>query len=98
MDGIFFKRDQLYQRDNYLRTVRRFSDLGSFKFVSVDFAKANRPGNFLDAVINLTPAKRQTLGGDIQGNYTTDISGGFFSGFQEVFHIRIETCLSVPIY
>jgi outer membrane protein insertion porin family len=78
LDGIFFKRDQLYQRDNYLRTVRRFSDLGSFKFVSVDFAKANRPGNFLDAVINLTPAKRQTLGGDIQGNYTTDISGGFF--------------------
>lgn len=75
LDGIYFKKNQLYQRDNYQNTIRRFSDLGAFKFVAVDFAKANREGNYLDAIISLTPAKQHGWGVELQFNYSNE---GFF--------------------
>ncbi len=74
-DGIFFKQNQLYQLRTYQNTIRRFGELSAFKFVSVDFAHANRPGNYLDALINLTPAKRHSWGVDLQANYSNE---GFF--------------------
>lgn len=75
LDGIYFKQNQLYQRENYQNTIRRFSDLGAFKFVAIDFAKANREGNYLDAIINLTPAKQHSWGVELQANYSNE---GFF--------------------
>lgn len=81
LDGIYFKQNQIYQRENYQNTIRRFSELGAFKFVAVDFTKADREGNYLDALISLTPAKRHGWGVELQANYTNDpgyfgVSGG----------------------
>lgn len=75
LDGIFFKKGQLYQKDNYSRTLRRLNDFGTFKFVSIEFARLDTTVNLLNAIINLTPAKRQTLGVDAQANVNLE---GFF--------------------
>ena len=75
LDGIFFKNGQLYQKDNYSRTLRRLNDFGTFKFVSIEFSKVDSNVNLLNPLINLTPAKRQTVGVDAQANVNLE---GFF--------------------
>lgn len=74
-DGIFFEKNQLFQKENYLLTLGRLSNYGVYKFVSVEFEPKDTPSQFLDAILRLTPAKRQSLGLDGQVNYNTE---GFF--------------------
>lgn len=74
-DAIFFKRDQLYSKENYQKTLRRFADLGAFKFITVDFTKAPGRDRMLDALINLAPAKKQTVSAEVQANVNLE---GFF--------------------
>lgn len=80
-DVIFFRRGWLYNRDRETRTLIRLSQLGVFKFISMDFNKSKtRPGDYLDCFINLTPAKRQEWGasGDVnisnEGLFGTSLS------------------------
>jgi outer membrane protein assembly factor BamA len=68
IDAVYFKHDDLYQKDKELRTVNRFSILGAFKFIAIDYKIVeNVPGNYLDCIISLTPGKRQAWqwGGEI---------------------------------
>jgi outer membrane protein insertion porin family len=74
-DGIFFEKNQLFQKENYLRTLSRLSNYGVYKFVSVEFEPKDTSAQILDAILRLTPAKRQSLGLDGQLNYNTE---GFF--------------------
>src|SRR5690606_22782706 len=72
LDGIYFKQNQIYQRENYQNTIRRFSELGAFKFVAVECTEGGPEGNSLDALISLTPAKRHGWGVELQASYTDD--------------------------
>lgn len=61
-DAMFMKRGEWYNKEKELRTINRFAQLGVFKFISMDMVRArNREGNYLDALISLTPAKRQSF-------------------------------------
>ncbi len=72
-DAIFMKRGQLYNRNREIRTINRLSLLGIFKFITVDFTKAKgRDGNYLDCIVSLTPAKRQSISGTIEANVTNE--------------------------
>ncbi|HWB63844.1 MAG TPA: POTRA domain-containing protein, partial [Chitinophagales bacterium] len=60
MDNIFFRRNQLYRKEDETRTINHLAQLGTFKFTNLDYVKAkNREGNYLDCIISLTPAKKQ---------------------------------------
>jgi outer membrane protein assembly factor BamA len=72
-DAIFFKRNELYSKDRELKTINRFSLLGTFKFVSLDYSKSQTTdSNYLDCTIQLTPAKRQSIMGSIEVNVTNE--------------------------
>ncbi len=76
LEAIFFKKDQLYSKENYNSTLRRLSDLGAFKFITVEFLRVpDKEGNYLDCIINLTPAKRQTISVEGQANINNE---GYF--------------------
>jgi outer membrane protein assembly factor BamA len=67
-DAIFIAHDQLYTKSNYTKTVRTLSNLGAYKFVTVEYVRAPNMDNYLNCVINLTPAKKQTISGEVGAN------------------------------
>jgi outer membrane protein assembly factor BamA len=72
-DAMFMKRGELYKRNNEIRTLNRLTQLGTFKFITLDFVKSKtRSGNYLDCIISLTPAKRQSISGTIEANVTNE--------------------------
>ena len=72
-DAIFFKRGDLYTRDAEVRTINRFSQLGSFKFIGVDFVRSkDTVGDFLDCIINLSPALRNSYTWTAEANVTNE--------------------------
>ncbi len=75
LDAIFFQKGDLYSKEKELRTLNRFSLLGVFKFISIDYKKTDTDSNYLDCFIFLTPAKRQEIAGGGDVNVTNE---GFF--------------------
>ncbi|MBL0310685.1 MAG: BamA/TamA family outer membrane protein [Bacteroidetes bacterium] len=70
MNAIHFRRGDLYKRNTELSTLNRLAQLGVFRFINVDYVRSiSRPGNYLDGIVQLSPAKRQVLGasGEING-------------------------------
>jgi outer membrane protein assembly factor BamA len=62
-ESIFFKKNELYSKDAEVQTINHLSQLGVFKFISVDYSKPkDRDGNYLDCTLQLTPAKKQVAG------------------------------------
>jgi outer membrane protein assembly factor BamA len=73
IDAVYFKHDDLYMKDKEVRTINRFSILGAFKFISVDYAAVKDiPGNYLDCIISLSPAKRQAVTATGEINVTNE--------------------------
>ena len=59
-EAIFFKKNELYSKDAEVQTINHLSQLGIFKFISVDYSKPkDREGNYLDCTLQLTPAKKE---------------------------------------
>jgi outer membrane protein assembly factor BamA len=76
MDAVYFKKNDLYSASKETGTIRRFSEIGAFKFVSLDFVKTKDTiGNYLDLLLNLTPAKKHTVIVSGEANVTNE---GFF--------------------
>lgn len=71
-DAVFFRQNDLYSKENELRTLNRFALLGTFKFISIEFSKGNRTDNYLDCHIYLTPAKRQSISYTAETNVTNE--------------------------
>ena len=73
LENIFFKKNDLYSKDAEVRTINHLSQLGVFKFISVDYSKAkDRDGNYLDCTLQLTPAKKQSWGGTVELNVSNE--------------------------
>lgn len=72
IDAIFFRQNDLYSKENELRTINRFALLGTFKFISIDYTRANRNDNYLDCYIYLTPAKKQDILYNAEANVTNE--------------------------
>jgi len=72
-EAIFFKKNELYSKDAELQTINHLSQLGIFKFISVDYSKPkDRDGNYLDCTLQLTPAKKQSWGGTVELNVSNE--------------------------
>ncbi len=71
MESIFFRKGELFTADAFQRTLRRLNELGTFKFVSLEFNRLNRRDTslLLNGFVYLTPAKKQTLMGGIDANH-----------------------------
>jgi outer membrane protein insertion porin family len=72
IDAIFFQQGMLYSKDAEQKTVGRLSQLGTFRFISIEFAHAQREGNYLDCHIYLTPAKKQSVTYNVEANVTNE--------------------------
>lgn len=85
-DAVMFKKGELYQSSNADATYQRFSELKSFKFISIVFREAG-PG-LLDAFIYLTPVVKQSMSLESEGTNTggnLGISGSFIYQNRNVF-------------
>lgn len=71
-DAMFMRKGQLYARNNEIRTLNRLNQLGTFKFITLDFVKSKDRNNYLDCIVSLTPAKRQAISGTIEANVTNE--------------------------
>jgi outer membrane protein insertion porin family len=73
LNAIFFKRGELYSKLAEIRTYNRLSQLGVFKFISFDYAPVkDHDTNYLDCIIRLAPAKKQSWGGTAELNVTDE--------------------------
>ncbi len=72
VDAVFFRQGDLYSKENEVKTINRFSLLGTFKFISLDFNRAMRDSNYLDCHIYLTPAKKQGITYNLEANVTNE--------------------------
>ncbi|MDB5282944.1 MAG: hypothetical protein JWO06_2019, partial [Bacteroidota bacterium] len=73
LDAIFFKRGELYKKEHETRTINRLSQMGTFKFINIDYSLAKDvQGNYLDVVIDLTPGKKHVMGYSAEVNVTDE--------------------------
>ena len=78
INAIHIWKDQLYSKKNEGLTIRHMSDLGVFRFVNIRFVEVEGGDkNYLDCMIYLSPAKKQTIGLDAEANNNTDYLLGF---------------------
>ena len=75
LDALFLKHNQLYSKALYVKTLRTLSNLGAYKFVTIEYQRVPGADNYLNGVINLTPGKKQTLTAEGQANINYE---GFF--------------------
>ncbi|MCW5907059.1 MAG: BamA/TamA family outer membrane protein [Chitinophagales bacterium] len=71
-DAMFMKRGGLYSRNNEIRTLNRLNQLGTFKFITLDFMRSKGREGYLDCIVSLTPAKKQSISGTVEANVTNE--------------------------
>ena len=73
LDAIYLRKNDLYSKEDEVRTINKLSQLGVFKFISVDYSKPkDREGNYLDCTLQLTPAKKQSWGATVELNVSNE--------------------------
>lgn len=80
-DAMFMKRGGLYSRNSEVRTLNRLNQLGTFKFITLEFVRSKTRNNALDCIVSLTPAKRQSISGTIETNVTNEGLFGLAGSF-----------------
>lgn len=73
--AIYIHPGDLYNQDNFDKTLRKLNALGVYRFVSVRPVQDSTREGVMDVIINLSPNKRFTPGGDFDFNYST-LNGG----------------------
>ena len=84
--SIFFSRGTMYNLKDEENTQRSFSEYKNFRYINVRFVpeiNITHTNDWLDCVIELTPASRQNIGVDLQGTNTEGNLGVSFGvGYQ----------------
>lgn len=65
--SVFLKPDSLYKLTNHNLTLRRLTDLGTFKFVKGQFRAVRGDSSRLNASFFLTPYPRRSLSAELRG-------------------------------
>lgn len=65
--SVFLKPDSLYQLTSHNITLRRLTDLGTFKFVKGQFRTVRGDSSRLNASFFLTPYPRRSLSAELRG-------------------------------
>lgn len=71
IDAIHFKRGEYFKITDYQKTIRKFSNYGAFKFTDIEFKDlySTTGKTELDVNIYLTPAKKQSVAVELEGNH-----------------------------
>jgi len=76
--NIYLPRGSVYQQRRYLRTINRFTSLGTWELVGIDQIP-RRNQDTVDFVIKLTPAKKYSFNTNIEGSVNQSaVSGNLF--------------------
>lgn len=70
---IFFKKDSVFNNDNYLKTYTHLADLNLFKFINFDFKGTSTDSSKLNTYIQLTSALKRSV--SLSGEFT--LSGSY---------------------
>ncbi|MBW8686103.1 translocation and assembly module lipoprotein TamL [Chitinophaga rhizophila] len=65
--SVFLKPDSLYRLSNHNITLRRLTDMGTFKFVKGQFRTVRGDSSRLNASFFLTPYPRRSLSAELRG-------------------------------
>ena len=65
--SVFLKPDSLYRLSSHNLTLRRLTDLGTFKFVKGQFRQVRGDSSRLNASFYLTPYPRRSLSAELRG-------------------------------
>lgn len=69
-NGIFLRKNQVFQLSKYQNTLKKLANYGTFKFVDIRFVpKLIDDKHFLDTYIDLSSAKKQSLSVDVEANH-----------------------------
>ena len=71
--NIFFKRGDLYNQRRFVRTINRFNELGAWRVVNIEQIPRD-PSDTVDFEIYLTPEKKISLTGSIEGSFNNSNS------------------------
>ncbi|MFZ4400335.1 MAG: BamA/TamA family outer membrane protein [Bacteroidales bacterium] len=65
--SVYFKKNDIYSRENHTITLNRLMNMGNFKFVSMKFSESDTssPG-FLDVRLLMTPMPKRTFRTEIE--------------------------------
>jgi outer membrane protein insertion porin family len=75
--AIAIQPDSLYRQSDFDKTLRKLNALGVYRFVSLRPLQDTVEANRMNVVVNLSPNKRFSFGGDFEFNYTrSSLSGG----------------------
>lgn len=91
VNPIFMRAGALYSYDKYLRTLRRFSELDAFQFVTIQFVNDRDSlgrHRVCDVVIELTPAQRRNFEVSVTANSASDAFKGIGSEVNVSFRSR----------
>lgn len=86
--AIFILKGEEYSRSHYDYTIARLTDLGVFKFISIQFQESDSAK--LDCIIRLIPGRRRKIGLDndvnnVEGN-NLGVSSKFSFSNQNLYH------------
>ncbi|HOZ85247.1 MAG TPA: BamA/TamA family outer membrane protein [Niabella sp.] len=73
---VYLERGELYKQSRYLRTLNRFSSLGSWRLV--DLRETQRgTTDTVDFVMRLTPASKHNFTTNFEGSFSQSVIGDF---------------------
>jgi hypothetical protein len=76
--NIYFKHGDLYNQQNYLRTINRFNSLGAWRLVNIDQMVRNDEDT-ADFYIRLTPARKYSFTANLEASQNSSaVSGNLF--------------------
>ncbi len=74
LNNIFIRPDQLYNQQDYIRTLNRFNQMGAWAQESMTFTPSDTSDSVLDATLKLYPAKKYYVNVDYEiARNTNDI-------------------------
>lgn len=81
-ENIYFQKGEVYNQQNYLRTLNRFNSLGAWRLVNID-QKPRPSSDTVDLVIKLTAADKYIFDTNLEGsqNWGTVLTQGSLIGF-----------------
>lgn len=77
--NIFFKNGDLYNQQNYLRTINRFNSLGAWRLVNIDQMPRNDEDT-ADFYIRLTPARKYSFTANLEASQNSSVVSGNLFG------------------
>lgn len=72
-EAIYIKKGDLYREDDFDATIKRFTELGAYRFIDIDFEPDALEPNKLNVKIVLTPSKKYVIG------YNVDLNNSNYS-------------------